>query len=82
MSADKTQSIEITGKVVSKTFGSDSKSEHAGVFLISPEGEYKLRRKGGNPFRDTFLDGLVGKTISARGSVHDYLLIMEDYTIL
>jgi hypothetical protein len=71
------------GDVVKKPFGSDSKSEHDGVFLVTPSGEYLLRRQGGNPFYDPELEKLVGKRIVAKGDViGDYTFLLSGVEVL
>ena len=50
--------------------------------LIAPEGEYKLRVKGGHPFADPEVQALVGKQIRAEGFVSANQFIMERYQIV
>ncbi|HVZ37914.1 MAG: hypothetical protein JST22_10335 [Bacteroidetes bacterium] len=69
----------LRGHVVSKAFGTGSKSEHEAVVLVTDAGEYVLRRRGGNPFFDPELDGLVGKEIVCEGDVAGYTMIMSDW---
>jgi hypothetical protein len=45
--------------------------------LVTDEGEFRLRRKGGNPFGDPSLDRLVGKRIEAEGTVAGPAFILE-----
>jgi hypothetical protein len=68
-----------TGKVVSRTTGTGSKSEHEAVMLETPNKDYVLRIKGGNPFSNPALDKLVGKTIKATGELADYVFFLEDW---
>ena len=51
--------------------GAGSKSEHQAVYLDSPQGAFKLRLSGANPFHDPRLDELVGKSIIADGEVDE-----------
>jgi hypothetical protein len=74
--------IELTGNVVMKSFGKGSKSEHNAVFLDSDKGSYKLRRTGGNPFRDPELDQLVGKQITAKGTINEYVFIIDQFEVI
>jgi hypothetical protein len=74
--------MEIAGRVVQKTFAEGSKSERPGIYLISDRGEYLLRRKGANPFRDPELEALIGHEITCEGTVHAYTLIITSYTII
>lgn len=73
--------IEHRGRVVKKPFGLATKSEHEAVKLVTPEGEYRLRRQGGNPFADPVLDLLVGKTIRCRGVVSGNTLIITEWSV-
>ncbi len=45
--------------------------------LVTDDGEFRLRRKGGNPFSDPSLDRLVGKHIEAEGVVAGPAFILE-----
>lgn len=65
--------IKLTGQVVSGAFGKGSKSAHEGLHLKTEDGTYLLRRKGGNPFFDEALQKLEGKTVTATGTIKDYL---------
>ena len=71
--------MEFTGNVIRKTFARGSKSEHEAVFLVTPEGEYKLERMHGNPFHDPELEALVGTRIACTGRVIDYLLRIDSW---
>lgn len=80
MKASKSQeenkgAIELTGKVVQKKFGEGSKSEHDAIYLETEEGAYQLRRLGGNPFSDPELKKLVGKNITATGTLNQSLFL-------
>lgn len=70
---------EFIGRVSRKPFGVGSKSEHQAVVLETDDGEFVLRRQGGNPFRDPALSNLVGKTIRCRGNLAGYALIISDW---
>ena len=61
--------MKLVGKVIRKPFGSGSKSEHDAVYLSTSTGNFKLRVPGANPFEDTNLDHMVGKSITAEGEV-------------
>jgi len=41
-----------SGSVVKRPFGVGSKSEHDAIFLVTKDGDYVLRRQGGNAFSD------------------------------
>ena len=71
------------GRVVRKRVSIGSKSEHEAIVLVTDDGqEYKLRREGGNPFRDPELDVLEGKRIECEGIVRDGLIIMTRWGVL
>jgi hypothetical protein len=74
--------MRLSGRVVRKVFAEGSKSERAGIYLVSGEQEYLLRRRGANPFRDPELETLVGKHIRCRGILHGYTLILDSYEII
>jgi hypothetical protein len=59
----------LRGRVVKKIYGTGTKSLHQAVCLASPQGDFKLRLPGADPFQDPQLDHLVGKSISAQGEV-------------
>ena len=73
---------EFVGKVTKKSFGKDSKSESEAIFLETGDGEFVLRRQGGNPFHDPELQKLVGKTIRCTGFARDYVLKISGWTEL
>jgi hypothetical protein len=74
--------VEITGKVYKKVFAEGSKSEHMAVFIGTKSGEYKLQLENGNPFFDSALYALDGKTITAKGTQVDYLFIIKKFTVI
>jgi hypothetical protein len=74
--------IEMVGDVVRKRINPGSKSDHVAVVIVSPQGEFKLRRRGGDPFADPALLPLVGKRIRATGIVSARQLIMDRFEIL
>lgn len=67
----------VRGTVTRRPYAAGSKSEHEAVMLVTDEGEFRLRRKGGNPFSDPSLDRLVGKRIEAEGTVAGPAFILE-----
>ncbi|MHB8069662.1 MAG: hypothetical protein ACYDIC_17350 [Desulfobaccales bacterium] len=73
---------EFVGRVIKKTFGKGSKSEHEAVYLETEQKQYVLRRRGGNPFYDEEMQKLVGKTIHCTGVVIDYALLISDWAVL
>lgn len=71
--------MKLRGRVARKLLYRGTKSEHEGVFLLSPEGEVKLRRVGGNPFYDEVLAGLEGKEIEGEGILRKGQFILSDW---
>jgi hypothetical protein len=71
--------MERSGEVIRKLFAAGSKSERQAVMLKTEDGEYVLRIKGGNPFHDPRLEALLGKRIHARGALHGYTFIMDEW---
>ncbi len=67
------------GLVVWRLFGKGSKSEHLAVSLKTPTETFMLRRLGGNAFRDSELDKLVGKRIACEGTLVGSTIIMTDF---
>jgi len=75
--------VTYQGRVVRKRVSTGSKSEHDALVLTTPNGhEYKLRREGGNPFRDPELDALEGKRIECEGILRNGQLIMTRWSVL
>lgn len=72
--------MKLNGRVTRKLFAAGSKSEREAVILTTDEGEYVLRRKGGNPFFDRELENLVGKRISCEGELTGYTFLMTEWT--
>ena len=71
--------MELEGRVTKQLFGKGSKIEHDAVMIETDDGEYVLRRRGGNPFSDPELDKLVGKRIRAAGVMADHTFIMTSW---
>ena len=70
--------MTFSGRIVKKTFGKGSKSEHEAIFLVTGDREYVVRRQGQNPFEpDLALQHLVGKTVTCSGIVRDYVLYVD-----
>lgn len=75
---NKTNEIELEGKVVMAPFGKGSKSQHEAVCLRTDKDTFKLRRMQGNAFHDPVLLEWVGKEVIACGILVDYLFIATD----
>ena len=74
--------MKIRGRVVKKRLYAGTKSEHEGLVLVTAEGEFKLLRKGGNPFRDEILAELEGKEVEAEGALQETRFTMSHWTVL
>lgn len=74
--------MQLTGHVTKKLFAAGSKSEREAVIIVTNEGEFVLRRKGGNPFFDSQLEDLVGKTIRCEGDLTGYTFLMTEWAQL
>jgi hypothetical protein len=61
--------MELTGRVQRAPIARGSKSERTGVVLSTAQGDYILRRSGGNPFHDDFLESLVGRDVRCEGII-------------
>ena len=71
-----------SGSVVKRPFGVGSKSERDAIYLVTKDGDYVLRRQGGNAFFDPELEKLVGKNIQCTGTLVGYTLLITDYTVI
>jgi len=67
------------GQVIKANFAAGSKSERMAVMLDTGREKLVLRQRGGNPFQDAVLEGLVGRKIKGRGSRSGYTLILDDW---
>jgi hypothetical protein len=77
---DRTTRLE--GRVVLKRINPGSKSDHEAAVLVSPQGEFKLRRRGAPPFGDEEVMRLAGKRIRGIGLVSAGQFIVDSYEIL
>ncbi len=71
--------ISLTGRLVLRTFGKYTKSEHLGVYLVTAHGDYLIRPAGDNPFMNNPLMKLAGKTITAEGYIIDYVFLAKTW---
>jgi hypothetical protein len=71
--------MRLRGHVTKKLLNRGTKSEHEGLVLVAPQGEFKLRRQGGNPFRDETLASLDGKVIEGEGILRKGQFIMSGW---
>ncbi len=74
--------MKLRGRVIKKLFYAGTKSEHEGLVLVTTDGEFKLQRKGGNPFWDEIVGELEGKEIECEGTLRETRFIMSHWTIL
>jgi hypothetical protein len=74
--------MKLRGHVTKKLLYAGTKSEHEGLVLVTADGEFKLQRKGGNPFWDGILAELEGKEIEAEGTLKENRFIMSQWTNL
>ena len=72
--------MRFKGRVIREVVAKGSKSERSAVTLDTGKKRYVLRRLGGNPFEDSTLEKLVGKTITATGELTGHTLMMSDWT--
>ena len=59
--------MKLRGVVRRKTVRRGTKSEHEALMLVTANKEYKLRRRGGNPFRDDELAELEDRQVRVEG---------------
>jgi hypothetical protein len=74
----KFREVQLSGKVVMKKTSEGSKSERNAVLLQTEKKSYILRRMGGNPFKDTSLEMLCGKSITATGILDRNLFLAKE----
>ena len=74
--------MKYRGRVVHRTLSAGSKSEHDGLVLVTDSGEYRLRREGGNPFRDDTLAPLEGKEIECEGTLRGNQIVMKSWKVI
>jgi hypothetical protein len=74
--------MKFRGTVARRPVATGSKSEHEAVVLLTADGPLKLRRPGGNPFRDDVLDRLVGHEIEGDGDLYAGQLVLTRWTVV
>jgi hypothetical protein len=74
--------MKLRGRVTKRLLYSGTKSEHEGLVLLTPEGEFKIRRQGGNPFWDETIASLEGKEIEGEGILRKGQFIMSKWRTL
>jgi hypothetical protein len=73
--------VTLRGRVILKKFAEGSKSEHDAVYLETNQDTYVLRRVGGNAFYDEILRSLVGKDITAVGTVKEPYFMITNFEV-
>jgi hypothetical protein len=71
--------VKIRGRLLLKTFGRTTKSEHLGVHIDTGENTYLIRPAGSNPFMNNPLEALAGKFIEAEGRISDYIFFARTW---
>ena len=74
--------MRLRGRVVRAQTATGTKSERVAVRLVTEAGEFVLRRRGGNAFRDPALEALVGQTIACEGIVHGNTVITTSWDVV
>lgn len=74
--------MKLRGMVKKKVLYTGTKSEHEAITLRTTQGEFKLRRKGGNAFMDDTLINLEGKEIEGDGVLRGNNFIMDRWEII
>jgi hypothetical protein len=74
--------MKLRGRVGRRILYTGTKSEHVGLVLQTQEGDFKLRRRGGNPFEDETLYRLEGKEIEGEGILRKGQFIMSAWRTL
>lgn len=72
----------LEGDVFLTLYAPGSKSEHEAVMLRTPEGDFLLRREGGNPFWDDSLRRLAGHRIRGTGRKVEAVFILDGWDVL
>jgi len=74
--------MKLRGRVIKRLLYAGTKSEHEGLVLLTPEGEFKIRRQGGNPFGDETISSLEGNEIEGEGILRKGQFIMSRWKTL
>jgi len=73
--------MKLRGVVRRKTGRRGTKSEHEALVLVTANKEYKLRRRGGNPFRDDTLDELENREVRVEGEPDGTEFFLDSWEI-
>jgi hypothetical protein len=71
--------MKLRGRVIKRLLYAGTKSEHEGMVFATSQGEFKLRRRKGNPFWDETLAQLEGKEIEGEGIIRGNQFIMDNW---
>lgn len=74
--------MEWRGTVKRKLLRRGTKSQHEALMLVTDQGEYKLRRIGGNPFWDETLAELEGHGITCTGELDGAEVFLSSWEIV
>ncbi len=74
--------VTLKGKLELRIFGRTTKSEHWGVYIVTPDASYLIRPMDGNPFMNNPLEPLAGKEIEAEGRISDYIFFAKSWKVL
>lgn len=72
----------LEGRVEMRAVNRGSKSDHDAAVLVTVDGPYTLRRRGGHPFSDPAIEALVGQRIRGEGVVSAGQFIMSSWDVL
>lgn len=73
--------MEWHGNVKRKLIRHGTKSEHEALMLVTGKGEFKLRRSGGNPFRDESLAELEDRKVRYTGELDGNEIFLSGWEI-
>lgn len=73
--------MEWRGTVKRKLIRRGTKSEHHALVLVTSQGEFKLRRVGGNPFWDETLAELEDRRIRCTGELDGNEIFLKRWEV-
>lgn len=70
--------VTLEGRVERRLVERGSKSEHQAMVLVLPDGSFhRLRRVGGNPFRDPHFEAMEGQRVRLTGWIRPGYFLVE-----